>query len=363
MFPNYDESLVSVSTSVLRYFNVENPGHKSLKELDEILESKKPRNVVYMLFDGFGYNLIKRNLKPNSYLRQHLVRSLSSTFPPTTVAATTSVSSGLTPLETGWLGWFSYFKEIDDIVTTFTNLRQSDGQQVGNINLAKKYMPYVNIGDKIVQQNPDVKFTHLATYLDKNLTLAQMKRTIKSVISGTGRNYIYCYWPDPDSTMHEFGVQDSATLAVEQNLDRFVQELTEDKPKDTLFILVADHGLIDTEYVYLKDYPNLYSLLKRSYSMENRATNLFITDVERFKTYFAKCDLANYFDLYDRKSLLASGLFGHGTPHPMVDELLGDILLIAKDKYSLALDKSEHEFVAVHAGLTEDEMLVPLIVI
>lgn len=363
MFPNYDESLISVSTSILQYYKIENPGHKSLKELDEILNSQKPRNVVLMLFDGFGYNLMQRNLKPDSFLKQHIVRSISSTFPPTTVAATTSVASGLTPIETGWLGWFSYFKEIDDIITTFTNLRQRDGQSVGNVNLAKKYMPYTSIGSKISTKNPDVKFTELATYLNPKLTLAQIKKTLTSLTSGSSKNFIYCYWPDPDKTMHEFGVNHKKTLNVENKIDRYIKELTSNKAKDTLFIIIADHGLIDTEYLYLKDYPTLYGQLKRSYSMENRAANLFITEVETFKKEFAKCDLANYFDLYDKKQLLTSGLLGSGKPHPMVEELVGDVILIAKDKYALAIDKTDHEFVAVHAGLTEDEMLVPLIVI
>lgn len=365
IFPNYDESLISVSTSILRYYNVENPGHKSLKELDELLGSRKPRNVVLMLFDGFGFNLMLRNLKPDSFLRQHIVRKISSTFPPTTVAATTAVSSGLYPIETAWLGWFSYFKEIDDIVTTFTTLKQSDGEPVGTENLARKYMPYVSIGTKIHNQNPHVTYSEIATYLKPDLSLKEMKYTLVSLLASKEENFIYCYWPDPDHTMHEFGVDDSETLNVENKLDDFVKELTSKASNDTLFIIIADHGLIDTEYIYLKDYPTLFAQLKRSYSMENRAASLYIKDgkVETFKKEFKKHHLDRYFILYDKKSFLKSGLLGNANPHPMVNELVGDLIAVATGKYSLAIEKSEHEFVGIHAGLTEDEMLVPLIVV
>lgn len=47
----------------------------------------------------------------------------------------------------------------------------------------------------------------------------------------------------------------------------------------------------------------------------------------------------------------------------MVDELIGDLITVATDKFSLAIEKSEDEFVGIHAGLTEDEMLVPLIIV
>lgn len=365
IFPNYDESLVSVSTSVLRYYNVENPGHKSLKELDDILNARKPKNVVLMLFDGFGYNLMLRNLKPDSFLRQHIVRKISSTFPPTTVAATTAVSSGLYPIETAWLGWFSYFKEIDDIVTTFTSLRQSNGEPVGNVNLARKYMPYVSIGTKIHTQNPDVKFTEIATYLKPDLSLKEMKCTLTSLISSNEKNFIYCYWPDPDHTMHEFGVKDSETINVENKIDVFVKELTSSANQDTIYIIIADHGLIDTEYIYLKDYPTLFEKLKRSFSIENRTASLFIKDgqIDSFKKEFAKYQLDKYFILYDKKSFIQSGLLGNAKPHPMVNELVGDLIAVATNKFSLAIEKTEDEFVGIHAGLTEDEMLVPLIIV
>ena len=366
MFPNYNESLVSVSTSILKYYNVDNPGHRSLKELDQILEGRKPNNVVLMLFDGFGYNLMRRNLSKESFLRSHIIRSISSTFPPTTVTATTAVTSGLYPIESAWLGWFSYFKEIDDIVTTFTNLRQSNDEPVKGPNLARKYMPYTSIGSKIQAKNPGVKFTELATYLDEKLTLEQIKSAINSLISFNKKNFIYCYWPDPDHTMHEFGVNHPKTLEIENKINTFVEDLTNSAKnvnEDTLFIVIADHGLIDTEYIYLKNYPTLYNQLIRSFTIENRAASLFVKDEETFKQEFAKSNLTNYFILYNKKTFLESGLLGTGKPHPMVNELVGDITLVAKDKYSLAIEKTEHEFVGIHAGLTDDEMLVPLIIV
>ena len=63
------------------------------------------KNIVLLLFDGMGISVLEKHLAPDSFLRKHLVCPISSVFPPTTTAATTSVLTGRTRIEHGWLGW------------------------------------------------------------------------------------------------------------------------------------------------------------------------------------------------------------------------------------------------------------------
>ena len=362
-YPNYNESLVSLASSILACYGIDNPGHPSLSQIDSLLSQKKPRNIVLMLFDGFGYNIMKRNLPEDSFLRRHTIGSLSSTFPPTTVAATTAMRSGKTPIETGWLGWFSYYKEIDEVVTTFSSHRFNDDSYVGQ-DLAAKYIPYTPIGVRINNANPDIMYSELAPFSKFKIdSLSKMESSLSTLLSNGKRNYVYCYWPDPDRTMHECGVDHQKSIEVEKLIDSFVESLT-GKFSDTIFLVVADHGLIDAKYVYLNDYPQLNSMLKRPFSMESRAATLFIKEgmVESFKIEFEK-NLGEHFIIMDRKELFKSGLLGYGTPHPMVDEFVGDYTAIAKDDYCLSMERNGNELIGIHAGLTQDEMLVPLIVV
>ena len=46
-----------------------------------------------------------------------------------------------------------------------------------------------------------------------------------------------------------------------------------------------------------------------------------------------------------------------------VYDFVGDFLAVATGEKSLFIEREEHEFVGVHAGLTEDEMTVPFIAI
>ena len=69
--PDYDKSIVSVSNSVLKYFKVK-CNHNSLKYLDDYLLLSKPKNVVLVLFDGLGYNILKRNKEACPFLYKYL---------------------------------------------------------------------------------------------------------------------------------------------------------------------------------------------------------------------------------------------------------------------------------------------------
>ena len=362
-YPNYNESLVSLASSILRFYNAGDCGHGSLDCIDSILSARNPMNVVLMLFDGFGYNIMNRNLPDSSFLRRHMVRSISSTFPPTTVAATTALRSGMTPLENGWLGWFSYYSEMDEIVTTFTSHRQSDDTYVGR-DLAGKYIPYVSVGSKVSKSNPDVTFTELTPFSKAGIdSLSKMESSLANLLTDGTRNFVYCYWPDPDRTMHGFGVNDPRSIEVERSIDSFVEHLSS-RFNDTIFIIVADHGLVDAKYLYLADHPKLLSMLKRPFSIESRAATFFVKpeSLHEFGLEFERC-FGDHFMLLRKDDFFSSGLLGVGMQHPMVDEFVGDFIAISKDSYCLAMKKESDELIGIHAGLTQDEMLVPLIVV
>ena len=55
-FPDYKNGLTSVMSSIQKYFGVES-NHLSLSILDKYLNQTKYKNVVLVLFDGFGYNI------------------------------------------------------------------------------------------------------------------------------------------------------------------------------------------------------------------------------------------------------------------------------------------------------------------
>ena len=110
---------MNLSNSILSKFGAPTVG-KTLPLVDNLLK-KDYKNVVILLLDGLGTCIMEGNLKEDGFLRTHFIESISTVFPPTTVAATTSVMSGLQPIEHAWLGWDCYYPQVDKNITVFLN--------------------------------------------------------------------------------------------------------------------------------------------------------------------------------------------------------------------------------------------------
>lgn len=177
-----------------------------------------------------------------------------------------------------------------------------------------------------------------------------------------GKKLIYCYDEEPDHTMHEVGTDNEQVKALYVERDRMTQELCS-QLEDSLVIVLADHGHQNGQVITLSDYPDLFSLLRQDISIEPRACAFYVKegkerDFEKlFQKYFEKD-----FNLYTKKEVLEHNFFGLGKEHPHFQECLGDYLAIAiTDKY-FRYDETGPVFQSVHAGITEDEVLIPLIV-
>lgn len=66
----------------------------------------------------------------------------------------------------------------------------------------------------------------------------------------------------------------------------------------------------------------------------------------------------------ERKKDIKRQLFGGGIPHEQFVEMLGDYLAVAVGEVSIYNTREEKEkFIGAHAGITEDEMEIPLIAV
>ena len=363
-YPNYDRSILSIASSVLNHFGVKDCQHKTLPEFDKLLE-KDYKNIIVILFDGLGTSTLNYHLKENDFLRKHYVTDISSVFPSTTVAATTSILSGYSPLECGWLGWDLYFEEIGENVAVFKNTLQRNGEPAAKYNVAHKYIPYKNVMQRI-EKVKGRKSAYCVAFFSKFRirSVEDICKTIYKLSKKRKKKYIYAYWHQPDGAMHGHGVTSPEAHKEILHINSEVEKLCS-KLKDSLVIITADHGLCDSVNLFLEDYPELYNMLKIPPSIEpGRAMSLFVKDglQEEFKNEFNRhfCDS---FRLMTNEEVFSENILGYGKPHPRISGFVGDFLAIATTEKTLFTAREEHEFVGVHAGLTEEEMTVPFIAI
>ncbi len=357
-YPDYDNCLVNLSRSVLNAFGV--PCDGTMTDVDALLQ--KPKNVVVFLLDGMGTAILERHLSPNGFFRRHFIRSYSSVFPPTTVAATTSIQSGLEPVAHSWLGWDCYYPALDKNVTVFSGNLQSTQAPAADFHAASTLCPYESIVEKINRAGNHAYFaTRYNTPYPSDLNA--ICTHIQTLCTRPERKFIYAYWNEPDSTMHATGVGTAETRAILQALEIKMEQLCQSL-SDTLVIFTADHGLIDGKSLVITDYPKICDCLLRMPSIEPRALNFYVKagmqDV--FRQAFLDAFGAD-FQLLTHQQVLDAGLFGSARQHPSFDGMLGDFLAVATRDISLFCTKEEAaHIIGAHAGLTPDEMTIPLII-
>lgn len=364
MHPNYDNCLVNVSNSILKYYGSQNT-HNTLAELDEYLK-KDYKNVIILLYDGFGSNLIRKNLGDQAFLSKNKIKDITSVFPATTTASTTSVITGLTPMEHCWLGWDTYIPSVDKVVTMYLNTIKNTETEVADYNLAKQEFPYITIMDKI-NNSGNARAYSISPfegihYDEENAD--EMYDKIIKLCNTNEKKFIYAYCTEPDHTMHELGTEDERVIEIMKHLNAKTEELA-NKLNDTLLIVTADHGHITArDYIALDNYPRLKNMLIRDTSLEPRATNFFVKEnmLEAFKCEFNKL-FGNDFILLSKQEVLDKQLFGNGVANEKFYACLGDYISLAISDKAIIDVADPNPLKGLHAGITEDEVLIPLIVI
>ena len=360
-YPEYDRSILSVTSSVLNHFGVKDCPHKSLPEFDKQL-NKNCKNVIVMLFDGLGVSAINEHLSENDFLRKHFVCPISSVYPSTTVAATTTIESGCSPVETAWLGWDLYFDEIGENVAVFRNTLQKNGEPAADYNIAAKYIPYKSIFRRIEEVNGRDTAYYISPFPEYNVkSVEEICKIVLSLSKSENQKYIYSYWYQPDKAMHDFGVSSPEVHEQILMINKEVESLCK-RLKNSVVIITADHGHIDGTNEYLEDYPQLEEMLKVPPSIEPRALSLFVKDGKRdeFKAEFNRL-FGDSFRLMTKEEVFNSNLLGLGKPHKKASDFVGDFLAVAMGEKSIYIKREEREFIGVHAGLTAEEMTVPFI--
>lgn len=372
IFPDYNRSLLSVTSAVCAYYG-EKTQYPPLDEIAWALQKKRPRNVILIVLDGLGHNPLMRHLDDNAFLRKNCVSAISSVFPPTTTAATTSLWTGLSPLEHGWLGWSLYFREIGRTVDLFFDRDSFSGERYSAVSPAGTYMPYETIYVRIGKHADTHALFPFRTQAAAGAaheyvysSVEELCATILSIAAKPGEKLICAYVMEPDHIMHEHGVHSARAKGMFERLDALMKQTAEGLDEDSFMIITADHGLVDvTEPVILSAIEPLCRCLVLPPMIEARAASLFVKAHKReeFQREFTR-RFSGDFLLLTREEIYEKNLFGRGTPHPKADDFIGDFVAVATGSryimYKTPASRS-HTKIGQHAGLTEDEMLVPVI--
>ncbi|HIH13307.1 MAG: type I phosphodiesterase/nucleotide pyrophosphatase [archaeon GW2011_AR9] len=376
--PHYQRnSIVNLMSTILHSFGAKS----TYPPLSNLLpELQQADNIILFIIDGLGVDSFQK-LGKNSILQKHYQQTLTSVFPSATTAAITTFMTGLAPQGHGFISWDMYMAEFGSIVQilpfqtqdkkplkkvklsvppslfhALKTLKKADTHVVMKKSLLKS--PYNTLFCKDAQQHP---FNNMSGMIRALRQITHSRRTQKQ--------YIYAYWGGFDDLSHAYGKNHPKSFHHLQQLDRAVQFLTQQlEGTNTLLLITADHGQITTtpkKTIILNNHPVLMEGLALPPGGEPRAVICYVHPHKAQKfTRYVEQQLKAYCTLYQSAELAKQGYFGLGKLHPQFKERIGDYILIPKENYVLRyfLRKEKALFMpGHHGGLSEEEMLVPLI--
>ena len=362
------------------------------KALISFLPSDLPQRVLLLILDGVGYMHLTRLLSqfPDMFLNRLIGRGImvpvSSVFPSTTATALASLSTGVTPQEHGMLGYRLYLKETSAI-TNMINLSllgngASDTALKAGID-EKAFLAPPTLFERLSALDVEahvIMSKHIArsalsrllyagaAKMHRVVNLSDMLVSAQKVLNqARGKTFVSLYWEDTDAIAHLHGPWTDAFTAELRSIDAALERELSARVEDTLLLVTADHGFVpmnNEDYIDITKYPVLYRNLALPPVGDTRAAYLFVRDgkkneVSRFIAEAFSGDVV----CLDTEQALDAGLFGIGAALRESHDRIGDLVIASTGQRTLYYPyKDSVKLRGMHAGLTPDEMLVPLII-
>jgi hypothetical protein len=389
VLPDYGGySIVGLAGLIDRFFGGEEP---SSKLADLASDVPAADHVILLLTDGLGYRKTESLFErfPDSTLASlaetGLFLPLTSVFPATTVAALASIGTGRTPLEHGLIGYRLYLREtsavtnmirysmvgngrgdaafhagldVETIVPSPTLHERLDRNAVEAHTLLPQHIAGSGLSRALYRGNGRV---HATAGLTDMLVMAR-----DLVGRATSRTFLSLYWPGLDTVAHIRGPESAAYVAEWRALDDALRRELVGQVDKTLLIVASDHGFVTmrpSDYLQPRDLPDLDRGLLLPPVGEPRASYLYVRDGVK-ETVMRAVDrgAADGLVCIDSAALVDDGLLGHGTPHPEIAHRIGDLAVLSTGAAGLFHPYQDAILLrGMHGGLTEEEMLVPLI--
>ncbi|MGD8456764.1 MAG: alkaline phosphatase family protein [Anaerolineales bacterium] len=398
IYPKYeDQSILNVPASLCQLLGI--PPLKTPPLHPDILNplGDGAQKVILILMDALGFQRLRNWMADdkamiwNRLTADGLLVPLTSISPSTTCAAITTLWTASAPSEHGIAGYELWLKEFGVVANMIehkpiTYQGGSSGLKLAGFS-PEAFLPVPPISEHFRENGvTPYSFQHYAI-INSGLsqmfmagaerqafrTAADLWVSLRQVFeqSPKERKYAWVYWGAVDGLSHFFGPDDDRPKAefttFSMAFERFfVNELSAAAKKDTLVIMISDHGQILTDktntHYDLRNHPEFTSLLHLLPTGENRLSFLYVRPgkTEAVKAYIEQA-WPGQFAILESSDAIEKGLFGPGKPYERLAERTGELVAIARGDAFWWWAAKENPIVGRHGGLSPDEMLVPFL--
>lgn len=395
IFPDYQGfSTVNLPTSLCSWLGLDAgsmfPGIQHQADFGDRYD-----HIILVIVDGLGAHqlgYVRERLAENSFIRRlksdALESVLTSIAPSSTASALTSLWTGVPAGTHGLIGYETWMRSLGMVVNFLIYSPVAIPMTQGLISSAgippTSILPVSTLGEIFAEQNGTVRSHMPISIANSNLTNAQMVGTsvipyrrfgdlwenlVETLQESASPSLDVIYWNDMDTYGHLKGLQDERIFSdlgsFFEGLEKALQRIRKPGNGKTLVLLTADHGHIENTPDPRRDlklHPEVMSRLSILPTGENRLTYFYPKDgqSEGLREYIEAAWPGEFF-LAKGTDLIADGLFGPAPLHAEIDTRVGELIAIARGKSFFWWPNRPDRLHSRHGGLSEEEMIVPLI--
>jgi len=344
------------------------------------------RDVVVLLIDGLGAELLARHAHVAPTLAAHVSTTLQAGFPATTATSISSLAVGA-PCGTHGIIGYSFGLPGADGPENFNALRWkiggADGTDARHTHLPVEVQPVTSAVARLAASDIDIHYVVPGYQVRSGLTLAAFSvdgelhaaATLDEVRDGVlevarhddaRRRFAYAYYPDLDMNGHVFGPESPEWLAALTAIDAVVADLLDDLPDTCTLLITGDHGMIRAgKAVDLEADARLQQGV-RLIAGEARVRHVYVDHVDAVADVRSRWSgvLGDHALVVTREQALDEHWFGPTPPIATIVSRIGHVLAVAQGTSILTCpttEPMESGMAGHHGAWSDDEQLVPLI--
>ena len=320
-------------------------------------------SYLLLIVDGLGASQLNH---PNANtLRKCYRATLKAPFPTTTPVGLSSLSTAMTPLQHGVIGYHQYLPHLRRVV----NLKHWTDQSGQRLDIDLTHLlPSPNLWERLSMNNvsarvylpEDLIDSPLSRMLFRGADKREYRSSADISLSRSGppstRALTVVYSPGLDSAAHACGQQSQAYSQAMNTIAHMWKQLCRRLPSGTTLVGTADHGHCDIfgDSVIALGEDSMDGL---SWSGDWRTLMLTGPNATNQAAKIASQTGAEQVSTQQLRRWL-----GQGKPHPELHRRLPDTTLIASPGTALYPPGTQCTIIGHHGGTTPAEILIPLLV-
>lgn len=350
--------------------------HKDPQGLQKAIGLPDVTSAIVVLVDGLGYWNLRLRLGHAPYLRslfqdENNNRPLASCLPSTTTAAMGVFGTGTCPGLTGMTGYTQLNPDTGDLSQL---IQFRDAQEPEDL----QQQP--TIFETLARQGVRVTSSGLPKFANSGLTRAALRgshyignkdpraRILAAAQAAQKPGLTYLYIRDIDKVGHTAGWESDEWVAALERVDAQLATLKRESPKDTLIVIVSDHGMVAADSNDRFDIAE-HEELQHGITLvggEPRQVMLYLDDVEQTARTAERWQeaLGERAVVRTRQDILDNGLLG--TVDGRIKSVVGHIFISACGAATVVDSRIQSEqeinLPGVHGSQTYLESDIPCLI-